>query len=199
MQFSSVMGVNSWETAANSYTQCILPQMNCKTFVIYYQKTRKDAQKLSPLLQKTTLTVLLVCPGDEHELNVCCTCCIYRGPNNTWRMEPMNLPLTPGIQTNLERFVESWGWMVWFSSFTYMNGRWFWAGGRLWPQVLVACDHNFWSLVTAWTVMVSLFLAGGNIWSCWGVTSGGKRIIWWCWRVNFCGRRSIWWNLASTE
>eukprot|EP00434_Breviolum_minutum_P003719 symbB.v1.2.003274.t1/scaffold184.1/size280901/2 len=34
-------------------------------------------------------------PGhrDEHELNVCCTCCIYRGPNNTWRMEPMNLPL----------------------------------------------------------------------------------------------------------
>lgn len=127
MQFSSGIGVNSWETAANSYTQCILPQMNCKTFVIYYQKTRKDAQKLSPLLQKNTLTVFvfLVCPGDEHELNVCCTCCIYRGPNNTWRMEPMNLPLTPGIQTHLERFVESWGWMVWFSSLTYMNGRWF--------------------------------------------------------------------------
>ena len=73
------------------------------------------------------------------------------------------------------------------------------AGGRLWPQVLVACDRNFWSLVTAWTVTMSLFLAGGNIWSCWCVTSRGKRIIWWCWRVNFCGRRSVWWNLASTE
>ena len=34
------------------------------------------------------------------------------------------------------------------------------AGGRLWPQFLVACDRNFWSLVTAWTVTVSLFAAG---------------------------------------
>ena len=35
-----------------------------------------------------------------------------------------------------------------------------WAGGRLWPLFLVACDRNFWSLVTAWTVTVSLFAAG---------------------------------------
>ena len=34
------------------------------------------------------------------------------------------------------------------------------AGGRLWPQFLVACDRNFWSLVTASTVTVSLFVAG---------------------------------------
>ena len=35
-----------------------------------------------------------------------------------------------------------------------------WAEGRLWPQFLVACDRNFWSLVTAGTVAVSLFVAG---------------------------------------
>ena len=65
------------------------------------------------------------------------------------------------------------------------------AGGRLWPQFLVACDR-----INCYGVT---FRGRRSIRSCWSVTSRGKRIIWWCWRVNFCGRRSIWWNLASTE
>lgn len=34
-------------------------------------------------------------PGysDVYEVNVQCSCCLYRGPRNTWRLEPMNMPL----------------------------------------------------------------------------------------------------------
>ena len=60
--------------------------------------------------------------------------------------------------------------------------------GRLWPQVLVACDRRNCYSVT--------FRGRRNIWSCWSFTSCGKRIIWWCWSVTFVGRRSIGWNLG---
>ena len=63
------------------------------------------------------------------------------------------------------------------------------SSGRLWPQVLVACDRRNCYSVT--------FRGRRNIWSCWSFTSCGKRIIiWWCWSVTFVGRRSIGWNLG---
>ena len=60
--------------------------------------------------------------------------------------------------------------------------------GRLWPQVLVACDRRNCYSVT--------FRGRRNIWSCWSFTSCGKRIIWWCWSATFVGRGSIGWNLG---
>ena len=60
-----------------------------------------------------------------------------------------------GWVTSLFRFV-----FEWVGTFDSRPRLLRGAGGRLWPQFLVACDRNFWSLVTAWTVTVSLFAAG---------------------------------------
>jgi len=41
--------------------------------------------------------------GDVYEVNVQCSCCLYRGPRNTWRLEPMNMPLNLGTHDGLRQ------------------------------------------------------------------------------------------------
>ena len=45
--------------------------------------------------------------GDVYEVNVQCSCCLYRGPRKTWRLEPMNMPLKLGTHGR-QRPCKSW-------------------------------------------------------------------------------------------